>query len=152
MIIPLYHLQAHNFMINIVLDAGTDAHVAKFLKYGLEVIGLAVLDPMEVWNHGKIGGGPLLSREQAVTGSARSSFDNNHLSVPGPQTPDSFVVSFGSSGDPTPGAQDLTPAAAANAPQNTPTGAKKSFGKLFRWKDPTIPGVAEPPTPPFPRR
>ena len=136
-------------MTNVVLDAGTDARVAKFLKRGLEVIGLAVLDPMEVWNHGKIGGGPLLSTEQAVAGSARNSLDNHHLSVPGPQTPDSSVVSFGSSGDPTPRARDLTPAAAANTPQNTPTGAKKFFGKLFRRKDPAIPGVAEPPDSPI---
>ena len=34
-------------MTNIVLDAGTDVRVANFLKRGLEVIGLAVLDPVE---------------------------------------------------------------------------------------------------------
>lgn len=131
-------------MTNVVLDAGTDARVAKFLKRGLEVIGLAVLDPMEVWNHGKIGSGPLLSTEHAVAGSARNSFDHHRLSVPAPQTPDSSVVSFGSTGDPTPKTRDLTPATAASTPQNTPTGARKFFGKLFRRKDAPIPGVVEP--------
>ncbi|KAH9954316.1 hypothetical protein BGW80DRAFT_1402645 [Lactifluus volemus] len=32
MIIPLYNLQAHNVMTNIIVDAGTDAKVAKFQK------------------------------------------------------------------------------------------------------------------------
>ena len=50
MIISLYNFHAHNVMTNIVLDAETDACVAKFLKCGLEVIGLAVLNPMEIWN------------------------------------------------------------------------------------------------------
>ena len=144
MIIPLYNLQAHNVMTNVVLDAGTDARVAKFLKRGLEVIGLAVLDPMEVWNHGKIGGGPLLLTEQAISGSPRNSFDHHHLSVPGPQTPDSSTISLGSTGDPTPRTRDMTPVAATNSAQNTPTGPKKFFGKLFRRKEPSIPGVIEP--------
>ena len=144
MIIPLYNLQAHNVMTNVVLDAGTDARVAKFLKRGLEVIGLAVLDPMEVWNHGKMTGGPMLSTDQAVAGSARNSFDYNHLTVPGPQTPDSSTISLSSVGDPTPRARDNTPFAATIPSQNTPTGAKKFFGKLFRRKDPPIPGVVEP--------
>jgi len=149
MIIPLYNLQAHNVMTNVVLDAGTDARVAKFLKRGLEVIGLAVLDPMEVWNHGRIGGGPLLYTDQAVTGSPRNSFDNRHLSAPAPHTPDSSTVSFDSTGDPapTPKTRDMTPVAAVDPSQNTPTGPKKFFGRLFRRKDASIPGVVEPSSP-----
>lgn len=144
MIIPLYNLHAHNVMTNVVLDAGTDARVAKFLKRGLEVIGLAVLDPMEVWNHGKGGGGPL-SVEHPATGSARNSIDNHHLSAPAPLTPESSAISLISEENPTPKARDVTPAAAAvTTPQGTPTGAKKFFGKLFRRKDPSIPGVVEP--------
>ena len=135
MIIPLYKLQAHNVMTNVVLDAGTDARVAKFLKRSLEVIGLAVLDPMEVWNHGRIDSGPLLSTEQAVTRHPSGSFYHHHLGLPGPQTPDSSVVSLSPTGDPTPTVLDFGSAAATNTPQNTPTGAKKFFGKLFRWKD-----------------
>ena len=141
MIIPLYNLHAHNVMTNVVLDAGTDARVAKFLKRGLEVIGLAVLDPMEVWNHGKIGGGPI-STDQHPSGSARNSLDQHNLSAPAPQTPDSSAISLSSAGDPTPKARDVTPAIIT--PQSTPTGAKKFFGKLFRRKDSSIPGVVEP--------
>ena len=150
MIIPLYNLHAHNVMTNVVLDAGTDARVAKFLKRGLEVIGLAVLDPMEVWNHGKAAGGGLLSVEQPGTGSAENSVDNHNLNAPAPQTPESSAISLDSAGGPTPKVRDVTPAAAAaiTTPQNTPTGAKKFFGKLFRRKDSPIPGVIEPPNSP----
>jgi hypothetical protein len=49
MIIPLYNLQAHNVMTNVIVDAGTDAKVAKFQKRGLELLGLAVLEPVEVF-------------------------------------------------------------------------------------------------------
>lgn len=144
MIIPLYNLHAHNVMTNVVLDAGTDARVAKFLKRGLEVIGLAVLDPMEIWNHGKAGGGPL-SADHPGAGSARNSIDNHHLSAPAPQTPDSSAISLSSAGDPTPKARDVTPSpAVVTTPQSTPTGAKKFFGKLFRRKESSTPGAAEP--------
>ena len=37
-------------MTNTILDAGTDAKVAKLTKRGMEIIGLAVLEPMEVWS------------------------------------------------------------------------------------------------------
>ena len=131
-------------MTNVVLDAGTDARVAKFLKRGLEVIGLAVLDPMEVWNHGKTAGVPFLSAEQPIAASPRNSVDNHNLVVPIPQTPESSAISLGSTGDPTPKARDLTPVSSATPTQTTPTGAKKFFGKLFRRKDPSIPGVVEP--------
>ncbi|KAL0565972.1 hypothetical protein V5O48_016047, partial [Marasmius crinis-equi] len=49
MIIPLYNLQAHNVMTNTIVDAGTDAKIAKFQKRGIEMIDLAVLEPVEVW-------------------------------------------------------------------------------------------------------
>ncbi|KAJ8503569.1 hypothetical protein ONZ45_g10745 [Pleurotus djamor] len=48
-IIPLYNLQAHNVMTNTIVDAGTDAKIAKFQKRGLEMVGLALLEPVEVW-------------------------------------------------------------------------------------------------------
>ncbi|KAJ2912760.1 hypothetical protein MD484_g7656, partial [Candolleomyces efflorescens] len=48
-IIPLYNLQAHNVMTNVIADAGTDAKIAKFQRKGLELIDLAVLEPVEVW-------------------------------------------------------------------------------------------------------
>ena len=48
MIIPLYNLNVHSVMPTTILDAGTDAKVAKFAKRGLEIIGLAFLEPIEV--------------------------------------------------------------------------------------------------------
>jgi hypothetical protein len=61
-IIPLYNLQAHNVMTNVIVDAGTDAKIAKFQKRGMELIDLAVIEPVEVWGErdkereGKQGG------------------------------------------------------------------------------------------------
>ncbi|KAK2460453.1 hypothetical protein APHAL10511_007618 [Amanita phalloides] len=48
-IVPLYNLQAHNVLPNVIVDAGTDAKVAKFQKRGIELIDLAVFEPVEVW-------------------------------------------------------------------------------------------------------
>ncbi|KAF9481576.1 hypothetical protein BDN70DRAFT_991740 [Pholiota conissans] len=48
-IIPLYNLQAHNVMTNVIVDAGTDAKIAKFQRRGIELIDLAFLEPVEVW-------------------------------------------------------------------------------------------------------
>jgi len=75
MFIPLYNLQAHNVMPNVVLDARTDAGVAKFLKRGL-----AVLDPTEVWKHGRLPGGPFsTTSDQPATGSVRNSLNTQRL-------------------------------------------------------------------------
>ena len=49
MIVPLYNLSAHNVMTNTVLDAGTDAKVAKFHKRSMEILALAVFECIEVW-------------------------------------------------------------------------------------------------------
>jgi hypothetical protein len=69
-IIPLYNLNVHSVMPTTILDAGTDAKVAKFAKRGLEVIGLAFLEPIEVRRsipaHGSL----------AASNSARASLDD----------------------------------------------------------------------------
>lgn len=36
-------------MTNVIVDAGTDAKIAKFQKRGIELIDLAFLEPVEVW-------------------------------------------------------------------------------------------------------
>ncbi|KAF8154133.1 hypothetical protein B0H34DRAFT_784135 [Crassisporium funariophilum] len=51
-IIPLYNLQAHNVLTNVIVDAGTDAKIARFQKRGIELIDLALLEPVEVWGEG----------------------------------------------------------------------------------------------------
>ncbi|PPQ63447.1 hypothetical protein CVT24_004979 [Panaeolus cyanescens] len=48
-IIPLYNLQAHNVLTNVIVDAGNDAKIAKFQKRGIEVIDVALMEPVEVW-------------------------------------------------------------------------------------------------------
>ena len=48
-IVPLYNLHAHNVMTNTITDAGTDAKIARFQKKGIELVDLAVLEPVEVW-------------------------------------------------------------------------------------------------------
>ena len=49
MIVPLYNLSAHNVLTNTVLDAGTDAKIAKFHKRSLDIMGLVILEPLEIW-------------------------------------------------------------------------------------------------------
>ena len=97
-------------MTNVVLGVGTDARVAKFLKRGLEVTGLTVLDSVEIWNRGKLAAGPFSSTpEQPAPGSARNSLENHHPDALVPQTPESSAISLGSAGDPIPKVRDPTP-------------------------------------------
>ncbi|KAF9562899.1 hypothetical protein CPC08DRAFT_761204 [Agrocybe pediades] len=62
-IIPLYNLQAHNVMTNVIVDAGTDAKIAKFQKRGIELIDLALLEPVEVWGEKDKQGEKIARRE-----------------------------------------------------------------------------------------
>lgn len=148
MIIPLYNLQAHNVMTNVIVDAGTDAKVAKFAKRGLEILGLAVLEPIEVW-----GAVPLLGA-LPPSGSARTSVDDSKrelglLPVPRPHssssravTPEVFAAALSPSSHtdiPRKPSFTLTPAILedtiiSNA-QPQRGGAKKLFTKMFKKKD-----------------
>ena len=69
------------------LDAGTDAKVAKFHKRGLEVLGLAILECVEVWpSYGRSGTGHvafLSASNGANTGAAAGTlgeFAHHHVS------------------------------------------------------------------------
>lgn len=147
MIIPLYNLQAHNVMTNVIVDAGTDAKVAKFAKRGLEILGLAVLEPIEVW-----GTVPLLGA-LPPSSSARTSVDDSkrelglfprprtHSSSSRPATPEVFTTALSPSHTEISRKPSftLTPA----TPEDTITsntqpqrgGAKKLFTKMFKKKD-----------------
>lgn len=156
MIIPLYNLQAHNVMTNVIVDAGTDAKVAKFAKRGLEILGLAVLEPIEVW-----GTVPLLGA-LPPSSSARTSVDDSkrelglfprprtHSSSSRPVTPEVSALSPSSHTDISrKHSFTLTPATpeetiSSNA-QPQRGGAKKLFTKMFKKKDTpsrTLPLVA----------
>jgi len=139
MIIPLYNLQAHNVMTNVIVDAGTDAKVAKFQKRGLEILGLAVLEPVEVF-------GSCNSAVPYIPHSNRTSIDDHQ----DPALPLQFYPRFrGAEGvqTPTSSAHSLSSGGMENpspSPPNimrpdmdaTPTsGTKKIFGKFFKKKD-----------------
>ncbi|TBU51731.1 hypothetical protein BD310DRAFT_833681 [Dichomitus squalens] len=156
MIIPLYNLQAHSVLTNVIVDAGTDAKVAKFQKRGLEVIGLAVLEPIEVWGDGGHptplpGHSPNMAAGSLPDEyAARRSIDVG----PGAHTPTSSALSLTSDEYPhTPA--PATPALATptpptpSTPRNTP-GAKKFFSKMFKRRpdspvSPTFPLSPHPP-------
>ncbi|KAF8751924.1 hypothetical protein RHS01_08251 [Rhizoctonia solani] len=55
-IIPLYNLSAHNVLQNTVQDAGTDATVSRFRKRGIDIVGLGLLEPIEVHGSLPVGG------------------------------------------------------------------------------------------------
>ncbi|KAF7969147.1 hypothetical protein HWV62_28236 [Athelia sp. TMB] len=123
MIIPLYNLQAHNVLTNTVVDAGTDAKVAKFKGRGVEILGLATLEPVEVWGD---------AFDSAVSpgsggGSARTSID---------QPGSALSHGTGSASPSPPASTAATPTRAPDSglltPTATPTGARKMFGKMFR--------------------
>ena len=147
MIIPLYNLQAHNVMTNVIVDAGTDAKIAKFQKRGLEVIGLAVVEPIEVAGGARYEdvSGPaynpaLLSAEPQGTGQGRTP-TSSRLSLNSGDTHESAAVAV----TPTPGAmQAPSSPSPATAPSDR-SGARRLLGKVFRKKDnqsqasPTLP-------------
>jgi hypothetical protein len=130
MIIPLYNLQAHNVMTNVIVDAGTDAKVAKFAKRGLEILGLAILEPIEVW-----GAVPLL--ELGLFPQPRP-----HSSSSRVVTPEDFAATLSPSSHkeiPRKPSFTLTPAGLEDtiisSAQPQRGGAKKLFTKMFKKKD-----------------
>lgn len=138
MIIPLYNLQAHSVLTNTILDAGTDAKVAKFQKRGLEVIGLALLEPIEVWGDGGNPTGLPGHSPNMGPGSLPDEYASRRsLDVgAGAHTPTSSALSLASEEYPhTPA--PMTPSLAVTGPSpstprnNTPT-AKKFFSKMFK--------------------
>ena len=150
MIIPLYNLQAHNVMTNVIVDAGTDAKVAKFQRRGLELLALAVLEPIEVF-----GPSPVLAGQVPPPSSNRTSVDEHHdlaqQFTPGAAYPDGVHTPASSAHSLSSGGMDhASPSAPTFMRQDTnstPTsGTKKIFGKFFKKKDNQPPS----PSPPAP--
>ncbi|KAI1790522.1 hypothetical protein LXA43DRAFT_973543 [Ganoderma leucocontextum] len=175
MIIPLYNLQAHSVLTNTILDAGTDAKVAKFQKRGLEVIGLALLEPIEVWGD---GGNPTPLPGHSPN-MATGSLPDEYASCrsidggPGAHTPTSSALSLASAEYPhtpapvTPSLAITSPPLTPSTPRNNAPGAKRFFNKMFKRRpdspvnsptfppSPLPPVTARPPSPappasPFP--
>ncbi|KAK0445593.1 uncharacterized protein EV420DRAFT_1571749 [Desarmillaria tabescens] len=118
MIIPLYNLQAHNVMTNIIVDAGTDAKIAKFTKRGMELIDLAVMEPVEVWAATKVDVRELKQQDSRSSTGA--------LMPPTGPSPASSAVSLSSAGSHAPSAASEDKA------------RKNLFGRMFKRnsKDP----------------
>ena len=150
-IIPLYNLQAHNVMTNIIVDAGTDAKIAKFNKRGMELIGLAILEPVEVWGPTPVALVPPRSDTLLSPGMDNSPFlRTKRLSSPSrPITPDmphtpasssalslSSVSYFQGPHSPTGHTQLQPPPNLPPAETHPPASRKPQlFGKFFKKKD-----------------
>ncbi|KAJ4480868.1 hypothetical protein J3R30DRAFT_3288072 [Lentinula aciculospora] len=151
MIIPLYNLQAHNVMTNTIVDAGTDAKIARFTRKGLEMIDLAVMEVVEVWP--TPSGATTSLNNGTGTTSAYSSLDegrriqtrastigNNSLrsrpTTPDPDrlTPGSSVVSVSSAGISAADEHHL-PEKPTAVPIRVAPQKKNIFGKFFKKKD-----------------
>ncbi|KAK7055535.1 hypothetical protein R3P38DRAFT_1359721 [Favolaschia claudopus] len=154
MIVPLYNLQAHNVMTNIIVDAGTDAKIARFTKRGIELLDLAVLEPVEVYpgsgtenmpvagtsgfSNRTVGGRPSMSVMKdnlAVPGA-----NNNGSSRPGTPDPTSSQASLASSSahshpDPSILGHHEEHEAPPAVVVGTPQAKRKLFGNLFKRKD-----------------
>lgn len=146
MIIPLYNLHAHNVMTNTVFDAGTDARVAKYHKRGLEIIGLGILEPTEVWQAKEFlsGSNPVTRVQSTGVSLAPPTQASNSGRAVTPElahSPGSSRLSLGSdTSSPThlPTRQNQIPRVDIIAPPSN-GGPKRLFGKIFRRKEPSGP-------------
>jgi hypothetical protein len=108
-------------------DAGTDAKIAKFYKRGLEIIGLAVLEPTEV--HGA-GGQPTAVDAAGALLAPTVSIGQASLESTSPAASRYSLSSAGHTSSP--------PAEAAATPTATPDpkgSAKKMFGRFFKKRE-----------------
>jgi hypothetical protein len=116
-------------MTNTITDAGTDAKVAKFFKRGLEVMGLAILEPIEVWGHYSwedVGEDVADFRRASI-----SAFANPDLPT---------VVEVASN-----------PTSPSSTSTKTPEpSSKKLFGRLFKKKDASFSPLGSAPALPQP--
>ena len=128
MIIPLYNLQAHNVLTNVVVDAGTDAKIAKFQRRGLEIIGLAMLEPVEVWAGASFDSTP--PRQSEYLSSTQQQQQQQHPSL---QTPTSSALSLTSDSHTFPESLPPNPST-PTAQQEARGSARKFIGKIFRRK------------------
>ncbi|KAG6825855.1 hypothetical protein H0H92_002174 [Tricholoma furcatifolium] len=153
-IIPLYNLQAHNVMTNVIVDAGTDAKVAKFLKRGIELIDVAILEPVEVWSEPQ--------QNKLAAAAAVLALRNSRPATPDPSahitTAESSVVSLHTNNShlkpltPTPTINvNLLPVPPAS-PAPSSSSKRNLFGKMFKKKDNSNNNVTSPPPSPSPSR
>ncbi|TRM63144.1 hypothetical protein BD626DRAFT_495649 [Schizophyllum amplum] len=131
-IVPLYNLQAHNVMTNTIVDAGTDAKIGKFQRKGLELIDLAILEPVEPFLRALDGAAgrlliPAGERPTTPTATHTPRSDISHASS---------NTSLTSSGH-----RPVSPASGA-LPQRRNSTKKNIFGKFFSKKNAPAPTAA----------
>ncbi|KAG6895882.1 hypothetical protein C0992_011803 [Termitomyces sp. T32_za158] len=139
-IIPLYSLQAHNVLTNTIVDAGTDAKVARFLRRGMELVDLAMLEPVEVWSDRRKS--TQAPQPGQVIRTSRPASPNSGVQN---TTAESSVVSLTSGSGSSANHQTTTPTVTPTLKPSTPTSElsaiapssskRNLFGKMFRKKD-----------------
>lgn len=97
-------------MTNVIVDAGTDAKIAKFQKRGMELIDLAVIEPVEVW-------GERDKEREAKQGGLRISIDEMGAVIAMTPNKGSLASSRKTAGFLQPGtsSRPATPSAASSA-------------------------------------
>ncbi|KAJ1299612.1 hypothetical protein OPQ81_000683 [Rhizoctonia solani] len=170
-IIPLYNLSAHNVLQNTVQDAGTDATVSRFRKRGIDIVGLGILEPIEL--HGQVPAGAIaianvhIDVEGASDAGHGSNLGHSGVSESDHSPPSQSSHLKEGSGylrdrpsqshlrgrtSPSPPSQ-LREVTLPDEPTPKESAGKKFFGKLFKRKDPgtpttpTSPGLLSPATP-----
>lgn len=145
MIVPLYTLQAHNVLTNIIVDAGTDAKISKFTKRGIEVIELAALEPVEVWAlaNTQEGSGSRFIQRPSKIGRPVTPVDHPH------STPTSSAISLSSAGmsildthaqtSGLPATSDEAGIESGTEGGMTSPRKRNLFGKIFKKKDELTP-------------
>ncbi|QRV99576.1 hypothetical protein RhiJN_27595 [Ceratobasidium sp. AG-Ba] len=110
----------------------TDATVSRFRKRGIDIVGLGVLEPIEVWGNAPLGGPGGYTADDGVSDAGHTD-DHHSNSIP---LPNPYLSSTREKVRRSGGAGD------DNVP-TTPkeTGTKKLFGKLFKKKDHSTPNT-----------
>lgn len=118
-------------MTNTIVDAGTDAKIARFQRRGIELIDLAILEPVEVWGEKPRG-----------------------IKASRPVTPDPSSTTAGSSSASLSSTSHAQPTPTVHQPmqlqqiQPSPAPSKRNlFGKMFKKNKDGTPPVSPAPSP-----
>ncbi|WVF70130.1 hypothetical protein IAT40_004918 [Kwoniella sp. CBS 6097] len=141
---PMFNLAVHNVMQpTVVTDAATDVKVAKFHKRDLDITGVGVLVPSEVWHQSQSQGPNLFSATSRVSDDGNATGGRNRplslVSMTSPLSPTLSRSDDGKSG--IRGSLDLKGfkfdnlrSGGSTKADGQESGAKKFFGKVFKKK------------------
>ncbi|OCF41585.1 hypothetical protein I317_04597 [Kwoniella heveanensis CBS 569] len=141
---PMFNLAVHNVMQpTVVTDAATDVKVAKFHKRDLDITGVGILVPSEVWHQSQAQGPNLFSAASRVSDDGNAVGGRNRplslVSLTTPLSPTLSRSDDGKSG--LRGSLDLKGfkfdnlrSGGSNKSDGQEGGARKFFGKVFKKK------------------